>query len=261
MDSQDRDLILLLAAAGPCSLDSSPGKNWVEKSGGLPNYICHIAKGVMKSGKSKGQAIAIAVSRVKAWAAGGSTNSRGGPEVTAATRAKAAKAVAQWTALKAKNAARKVVKASRVDGSQYLVLSETDSYSMEMVSRAWRAKEHALHEAEEKAKGGMMSDSMSMESPSIGEYRYISEVWSDYVIVSCEDGQYLKIPYTVTSGMVDFGEPVNVEQQWVENDQEEVDDVDTDLDDVERALLADVLQVTKEDKSFLEQIRAVVGQG
>ena len=78
MDRTDSDLILLLAAAGPCSLDSSPKKNWVEKAGGLPNYICHIAKGVMKTGKSKSQAIAIAVSRVKAWAHGGTTNSRPG---------------------------------------------------------------------------------------------------------------------------------------------------------------------------------------
>lgn len=105
---EDNDMIVRLASGAGCSLDSSPGKNWVEKSGGLPNYICKIAKGVMRSGKSKSSAIAIAVSRVKAWAAGGD-------DVDADTRAKAAKAVAEWTALKAKNKSKKVVKASQVE--------------------------------------------------------------------------------------------------------------------------------------------------
>ena len=99
MDRSDTELLVLLAAAGPCSLDTSPKKNWVERSGGLPNYICHIAKGVMKSGKSRSQAIAIAVSRVKKWAAGGD-------DVDADTRAKAAAAVLAWEKLKAKNKAR-----------------------------------------------------------------------------------------------------------------------------------------------------------
>ena len=88
------------------SLDRSPKKNWVENSGELPAYVREIARSIEKTGKTLSQAIAIAISRIKAWAAGGDN-------VSAKTRAKAAKALAAWEALKAKNKAR-TVKASWV---------------------------------------------------------------------------------------------------------------------------------------------------
>jgi hypothetical protein len=94
VDSAEYDLIVSLSSSA--SLDESPNSNWVEDNGGLPPYVRKLARGIMKSGKSKSQAIAIAISRIKAWAAGGD-------DVDADTRAKAADAVAQWTALKAKN--------------------------------------------------------------------------------------------------------------------------------------------------------------
>lgn len=82
-------------------LDWSPRKNWVERSGGLPRYVEDIALALIRDhGYSRERAIAIAISRVKLWAAGGG-------EVSADTRAKAAKAVAEWTALRARNRARK----------------------------------------------------------------------------------------------------------------------------------------------------------
>jgi hypothetical protein len=88
---QEQALVISLA----CSLNSSPGSNWVEESGGLPDFICRVAKAVMReSGKDKSSAIAIAISRCKKWAAGGN--------------GKAAKAVAQWEALKAKSGGSKV---------------------------------------------------------------------------------------------------------------------------------------------------------
>jgi hypothetical protein len=85
------------------SLDRSPKSNWVEKSGELPPYVREIARSVEKTGKSLSQAIAIAISRIKVWAAGGDG-------VSAKTSAKAAKALAQWESLKAKNKARKGAK-------------------------------------------------------------------------------------------------------------------------------------------------------
>lgn len=88
------DLDQVVALAG-CTLNEKPGKNWVESEGGLPAYICEIARAIKRSGKTTQQAIAIAVSRVKRWAAGDDN-------VDADTRAKAAKAVAQWEKLKAK---------------------------------------------------------------------------------------------------------------------------------------------------------------
>lgn len=81
-------------------LDWSPKKNWVDKEGGLPKYIEDIAVALVKDGHDRSKAIAIAVSRVKRWAAGGD-------DVKADTRAKAAKAVAQWEKMKASAKAKR----------------------------------------------------------------------------------------------------------------------------------------------------------
>jgi hypothetical protein len=61
----------------------------------LPAYIQNVAKALMRNGKSKSQAIQIAIGTVKNWAEGKGNVS---PEV----RAAAAKAVAEWEAEKAK---------------------------------------------------------------------------------------------------------------------------------------------------------------
>lgn len=81
-------------------LDRSPKENWVEAAGGLPKYIERIAHALhTERGMPISRAIAVAINRVKMWAAGGEN-------VDADTRAKAAKAVAEWQALKAKNKAK-----------------------------------------------------------------------------------------------------------------------------------------------------------
>lgn len=83
-------------------LDKKPGKsNWVDHAGGLPSYIERIAKHLhYEQGMSIGHAIAAAVNQVKKWAAGGKN-------VNPDTRAKAAKAVAEWEAKKAKGKVKK----------------------------------------------------------------------------------------------------------------------------------------------------------
>lgn len=88
------------AAALAGRLDWSPKKNWVDKEGGLPKYIEDIAVALVKDGYDRSKAIAIAVSRVKRWAAGGE-------DVKADTRAKAAKAVAEWEKMKASAKAKR----------------------------------------------------------------------------------------------------------------------------------------------------------
>lgn len=98
-NKEEYDFIISLASSS-ASLDESPNANWVENSGGLPPYVRKIARGIMKSGKTKSQAIAIAISRIKKWAAGGD-------DVDADTRAQSAKALAQWQSLKARNKAGK----------------------------------------------------------------------------------------------------------------------------------------------------------
>lgn len=259
MDRNETELIMLLAAAGPCSLDSSPKKNWVEKSGGLPNYICHVAKGIMKSGHSKGQAIAMAVGTVKRWAHAGTTNGRGGKQVNADTIAKAAAAVAEWEALKAKNAARHLVKASRENGTAYIMLTDVGSFSTEMVRNAWYALENRRARAEEMEHRlqGLPVDH-GMHTPVARGY--IRELWTDFIIVDYEEageGRYKKIPYTVSGADVEFGEGTEVVQEWADAPESENDD----LSEEEQALIDEILDVTKEDPSMAARVRAAVSQG
>lgn len=81
-------------------LPNKPGAtNWVEEAGGLPKYIDEIARAIYWEGSIKGpkgvsRAIRIAVGRVRKWAAGIGVNKD--------TQAKAAAALAQWEAKKAK---------------------------------------------------------------------------------------------------------------------------------------------------------------
>lgn len=234
MESDDYGLILKLSAG--CSLDSSPKKNWVENSGGLPNYICQVAKGVMKSGKTKSQAIAIAVSRIKKWAAGGD-------DVNADTRAKAVKALAQWEKLKAKNKAKNVVAASHMteEGEEpYLLLTYIPSYKTDIVRIAWDAIERTRREEWEEEHRPMRELAGERELASNAAYypyRWIKELWTDYIIVETESsGQPLleKVPFSVNplTNDVSFGEPVEVKQLWVE--------VPAELTENEKALLSDL---------------------
>ena len=84
-------------------LDWSPKKNWVESEGGLPRYIESVALGIMKSGKTREQAIPIAISRIKRWAAGLDG-------VTKKTQMKSAAALALWEKMKASARAKRLAK-------------------------------------------------------------------------------------------------------------------------------------------------------
>ena len=86
-------------------LERTPGgpDNWVEAVGSLPAYIEGIAKHLhYEQGFTISRAIAVAVNTVKRWAAGGTVTEHGGHKVTVKTQVKAAAALAQWEALKAK---------------------------------------------------------------------------------------------------------------------------------------------------------------
>jgi hypothetical protein len=67
---------------------------WKHQGWQLPAYIQNLARGIMKSGKTRTEAIQIAIGTAKRWAAGGGNVH---PEV----RAAAAKAIAEWEAEKA----------------------------------------------------------------------------------------------------------------------------------------------------------------
>jgi hypothetical protein len=87
----------LCTGDGPC--DPSPtgtGANWVTKNGGLPLYIRAVAHAQKRAGMSETQAVVLAIGVIRRWA-------KGEGNVTPATRARAAKALAEWDALKAKS--------------------------------------------------------------------------------------------------------------------------------------------------------------
>lgn len=223
LDADDYRLIMLTKVeltTSSASLDRSPKKNWVENAGNLPPYIRKLARAIEKNGHSLSSAIAIAISRVKAWAAGGD-------DVDADTRAKAAKALAQWESLKAKNKAKKVVKASREDGTQFLELSNVGSFNTELVRNAWYAKE-ATREREEPRSSKEYGAVYPVNT-------YIRELWTDFIIIECQerDGvEYEKVPYVVSGTDVAFGEPVDVELKWQETPE---------LSEDESRLLGDIL--------------------
>jgi len=117
LDSADTDLIVAFSAVYTSQhgemvalskglLERAPGRkdNWVERAGSLPAYVEKIANSLhTKRGMTISRAIATAISRIKVWALGGDG-------VDPDTVAKAQKALAQWTALKAKNKAKQAVK-------------------------------------------------------------------------------------------------------------------------------------------------------
>lgn len=234
MDRSDLDLILLLSSSS-ASLERAPGDkdNWIERAGGqLPPYVRKLARGIMKSGKTMSQAIAIAISRIKKWAVGGD-------DVDADTVAKSVKALAEWTALKAKNAAGKIVKASSSDGD-YLFLSNIGSFNTDLVRRAWTAH-YRLNRP--KLDDGYVSDS-----------GYISELWTDHLIIENYDGEtrYEKVPYSISGADVVFGEPQRVERSWVP--------VNDDLSLNEQKLLSAVLKMSAPSK-HLERVRTLAQRG
>lgn len=83
-------------------LDRSPKENWVDKAGGLPDYIERIAKHLhYEKGMTISRAIAVAVNAVKRMCATGDLNFKGAQQVNAGSKAEACKAVAEWESKKA----------------------------------------------------------------------------------------------------------------------------------------------------------------
>lgn len=76
------------APLGKKNLFNTPGVH-------LPGYVRELARAFMREGLTESAAISRAVGVIKRWA-------RGGGDVKADTRAKAARALAQWEAAKAK---------------------------------------------------------------------------------------------------------------------------------------------------------------
>lgn len=223
LDYEDKDLLVLTTSSA--SLDASPKENWVERGGGLPPYVRKLARAIMKTGKSKSQAIAIAISRIKKWAAGGDG-------VDADTQAKAAAALAKWEKLKASNKAGHVKLTAYPDGEgQYLMLSDTKSYNTDAVRRAW----DGIQSSRRRMSGGNSMDPVP--------YSWIRELWSDYIIVENESGtgiKYEKVPYEVEGGDIIFGNGTQVEQVWRESEDTAIK-LSDELTENETLLLSDLI--------------------
>lgn len=89
----------LVKANTPQPFSTSKTSNWVARGGGLPDYIQHVAHGLVRAGHSTSEAIGMAVGIVRRWA-------RGGGKIDKNTQAAAALAISQWEQLKAKNKAK-----------------------------------------------------------------------------------------------------------------------------------------------------------
>lgn len=226
LSETDFDHIIYLAG---CTLARKAGKNnWVEEDavGGLPEYICRIARAVHESGKTISQSIAIAVGRVKTWA-------RGGGGVNADTRAKAAKALAQWERAKAN--AKKDNKKTKLSADSGITLFFANSYNIDDVRKQYR-------------------DQYS----SSGSYVYVREMWSDHMIVAEEsdslaDGnaRIYKVDYSVDKdGVVSFGDRVEMKMAYVPLSHS---DLQTELTDaqLERAAM---IPCTRKDRGSLSNM-------
>lgn len=219
------DLDLIVEFAG-CSLDESPGKNWVESGGGLPEYICRIARAIKKTGKSTSQAIAIAVSRVKKWAAGGD-------DVDADTKAKAAKALSEWERLKGKNKAKKSdhLAASSPQGDVLMLANKVTSFNVDAVRRAWELHDRAQRQT-------FRANNPNAPYSDFPEYGYVHELWTDHLIVKKGELRLYKVPYTVDSkSQVTFGDEQQVQTKYVAIKSDDM--VGAELSDQQIRSLAD----------------------
>ncbi len=94
LEFTDNDFIEYLNLDAKLVPNNPATTNWVERKGGLPKFIADIAGDLIsEKGFSVSRAIATAVNRCKVWC-------RGGGNVTAATKAKACAAIAQWEKMK-----------------------------------------------------------------------------------------------------------------------------------------------------------------
>jgi len=187
----DSDYLVYLAG---CSLAKSPKANWIEKTpqGELPEYICRVARALVRKGRDTSSAIAIAVSTVKRWAAGAD-------DVNADTRAKAAAAVAEWEALKAASHAKSAKLANFTqDGDTEIVSLCQYDFSVDEVKRAWY----------ENVRPVMDDEADPHDDP------YVAEAWNSFLLIQ-QGTKKFQVPYEVTTLGVEFGDPIEVRVAYV----------------------------------------------
>ena len=192
------DLSEVKSSAYP-KLERVPGKqNWVDHAGGLPSYIERIAKHLhYEKGFPIGTAIAIAVNTVKRWASAGTVTKKSGHQVTAKTRAQAAKAVAEWEAkkksgsanMKAAKAAKSMKESAEEEPQDLTLLIEAECLELvgdpidlteEVANNLVRYHKHPRKAAERLAHGTMSDEKgawkMSAEERAAVANRFTSRL-------------------------------------------------------------------------------------
>lgn len=225
------------------SLNRSPRKNWVENAGELPGYIREIARSISeKRGVPLERAIPIAIATVKKWA-------RGGDNVTAETRTKAAKAVAEWEKLKARNAARKKV----ADVESDVKTAERPSLPEEIESTLFPHLPGTYEElrAQIQAEAAKAFARSFAEANVALSHVEVMGTWPDHAVVTAYgDGKATtyEVPYSVTVGdeatpeTVTLAEPEPVELRvtvdGAEEDGEKMLPFPSQIEDVTTGLKA-----------------------
>lgn len=209
LTDSDIDQVIMLGSSASLA-DTAKKDSWIENvDGELPKYVREVARSIMKTGKTKSQAIAIAISRIKKWAATGEGD----------TKAKATKALAEWESLKGKAKGKKVAKLSNRTGQMEMLVRPVElialsgpSYNIDNVRRAY---DDMMREARRAARAASPHASYD-DYP----YYWVKEVWNTHLIIENADGgsqQLFKVDYTVdSSGNPTFKEPVEVVIEYVE---------------------------------------------
>lgn len=121
------------------SLDRNPDKsNWVENSGGLPQYILRIANHLhQEKGMDISRAIATAVNVVKKMCSEGDLNFKGKQNVNPASHAEACAAVADWERKKAQARVSKGIHGRKLTDQEFIEMTGLD----EVLKRGFLASE------------------------------------------------------------------------------------------------------------------------
>ncbi len=180
----------------------SPGdrENWVDQVGGRPRFIRAIAHALIREGRSEQTAIQIAVGTVRRWAAGGG-------DVTEKTKAKAAKALAEWEAKKARARATPNKKAL---GSRYVVEGVSDRYDprieqktaepalqdVPLVESKMYGSPHLPGSYEHRQQAAREAATVLLRGPEVSnENGYSRYEWSDVSITATFDDRVIATRY------------------------------------------------------------------
>jgi HK97 family phage prohead protease len=194
-------------------------QNWADRAGGLPPFLRAVAHALIRErGKSEGNAIQIAIGRIKRWAAGEGN-------VTAKTRAKAAAVVAWW---EAHTGAHKGLDGHDGPAAEWDPSIEVgpdaghlapagrqeiqlDTKQIPYVAGSWEERRNLLDEA---VRRFFLGDNDGRDQPDDVPRRYvcIDATFDDWLVASLYSGnggpgESYRLDYEIADGLVMLGDP------------------------------------------------------